>query len=343
MDYFNSICNVSRAFGTARKKAELLDLVVDTAMAAMDGKAACLFLADKGKDVFVPVAQKGLSAGYLHSSPESARKSVQEIMKKGHLAIFDAVADPGSDHREAKKAEGIASILAVPVMVHDQAIGVLTLYTASPRKFNKDEIAFLKALAEQGGIAIDRARLIEQLHRNARLFYDLSAGINESLDVRHIMKILTVDLARAFRAKGVAVRLLDDDRRSLRLAAAQGVSDGLLALDAGSDPVAMETLRGETIIVADITSDTRISDKGLFQKDGVRSLLSAPILSDKQPMGVFQLFFEEERTFYEDEILMISAFARQAGLAIRNAACFISLENDYKDLKDDIWSHRSWF
>ncbi|MFZ2630921.1 MAG: GAF domain-containing protein [Desulfosalsimonadaceae bacterium] len=344
MDYFNSICTVSRAFGTTLKKADLLELIVDTAIDTMDAKAACLFLADRGKDVFVPIAQKGLSENYLHSSPESARKSVKDLLKKGYLSIDDAAADKTSDHREAKKAEGIASILVVPVMVHDRAIGVLTLYTAAPRKFNKDEIAFLKALAEQGGIAIDRARLIEHIHRNTKLFHDLSVGINASLDVKHIMKILTVDLARSFKAKGVSVRLLDaKDNQALKLVASHGLSDTFLTRDSGEDNLTRDTLSGKTILIINAATDATIPNKQLFQDEDIVSLLSAPIISGKQTIGVLRLFFSEEREFYDDEIMMINAFAHQAGLAIQNATCFISLENDYKDLKDDIWSHRSWF
>ncbi|MEZ4549888.1 MAG: hypothetical protein R2874_05250 [Desulfobacterales bacterium] len=55
------------------------------------------------------------------------------------------------------------------------------------------------------------------------------------------------------------------------------------------------------------------------------------------------MYFGTFKEFYNDELLLITAFASQAGLAIQNTACFLSLENDYKDLKDDLWSHRSWF
>jgi len=343
MDYFNSICTVSRAFGTTLKKAELLELIVNTAINTMNGKAACLFLADREKDIFVPVAQKGLSKNYLHSSPESARKSVKALLKKGYLSIYDATTDEASEHQEAKKTEGISSILVVPVIVHDQAIGALTIYTETPRKFSKDEISFLRALAEQGGIAIDRARLIEHIHRNTKLFHDLSVGINASLDLRHIMKTLTVDLARSFKAKGVLVRLVDADSKALKLVASEGLSDTFLNRDSGEDAITRNTLSGKTTLIMNAAADVTVLNKQLFQEEGIVSFLSAPIISGKEIIGVLRLFFSSERDLYEDEIMMINAFAHQAGLAIQNSSCFISLENAYKDLKDDIWSHRSWF
>ena len=124
-DYFKTFCKISKAFGTTLGKEKLLELIVQSAIDTMNAKAACLFLSDKAKDVFIPVAQKGLSDNYLHASPMQARKIVDEILKGGYLSFYDATTDPRLENLEAKKAEGIASILSVPVMVKDQAIGVL--------------------------------------------------------------------------------------------------------------------------------------------------------------------------------------------------------------------------
>ncbi|MBE9571759.1 MAG: GAF domain-containing protein, partial [Proteobacteria bacterium] len=156
-DYFKTFCKVSKAFGTTLREEELLDLIVQSAIDTMGGKAASLFLADEEKDVFVPVAQKGLSENYLHAGTERARKTVADILEGGYLSILDAATDLRIENREAKKAEGIASILVVPVMVRDKAIGILSLYTDSTRDFSNDDADFLTALAEQGGMAIEHA------------------------------------------------------------------------------------------------------------------------------------------------------------------------------------------
>ena len=55
-DYFKSFCRISKAFGTAATREELLNLIVDNATASMEGKAACLFLADERQDLFVQPA-----------------------------------------------------------------------------------------------------------------------------------------------------------------------------------------------------------------------------------------------------------------------------------------------
>ncbi len=178
-DYFKTFCKVSSALGTTLKKEKLLDLIVQSAIDTMAGKAACLFFEDEQKenDIFVPIAQKGLSKSYLHAEPKEAKRASEEIMKKGYVAIHDATTDPRVKTHELKKKEGIASILVVPVIVKERVKGVLTLYTSKPRIFSEDEIHFLTALAEQGGMAIERARLVTADHTEHPDFYQHSPGV----------------------------------------------------------------------------------------------------------------------------------------------------------------------
>ncbi|HSQ83862.1 MAG TPA: hypothetical protein VLM43_03965 [Desulfobacterales bacterium] len=102
-DYFKTFCKISKAFGTTLGKEKLLDLIVHSAIDTMDAKAACLFLADKEKDVFIPVAQKGLSENYLHASPMRAKKIVDDILKGGYLSFYDATTDPRLEILKRKK------------------------------------------------------------------------------------------------------------------------------------------------------------------------------------------------------------------------------------------------
>lgn len=333
MDFFNSICKISRALSTTLKKQQLLDLIVDTAILTMNAKGACLFINDKETDQFLPVAQKGLSQTYLHSAPQQVKKIAKDLAVNGHLAIDDAVAD-----------QKIGSILAVPVNIHDTTIGILTLHTKEKRKFSENEIAFLTALAEQGGIAIDRARLIENTRRNTKLFHDLAANMNAAFDLKQIMATLTVDLGRALKARGTSVLLVDEDEKALTRVAGHGLTEDFLNADSNFKELTItKTLKGDTVYIKDISTPDSGLDTTIFQKEGIASLISAPIRSGNHVIGVLRVYFGARRDFYDDEIMMINAVAHQAGLAIQNTTCFLSLENEHKDLKEDIWSHRSWF
>ena len=223
-DYFQTFRKISQAFGTAATEEELLELVVQSAIDILDGKAACLYLADERKDLFVAKAQRGLSENYLHASPIKAQKLVKELLKEGHLAFEDATKDPRLENHAAKAKEGIASILTVPVRVRDQTIGVLSLYTAKKRKFTGAEIEFLDALADQGGVAIEKTRLLERIQSNALLFLDLASAINSTLDIKEVLHTLTVKVSENLGMKGAARRLLDDESGSLKLVNSHGLS-----------------------------------------------------------------------------------------------------------------------
>ena len=343
-NYFKTFCKVSKAFGTTLSKDALLDLIVESAIDTMDGKAACLFLADEEVDVFVPVAQKGLSEDYLHAKPMHAKKVVKEILKRGYLAIRDATTDPRLENHEAKKAEGIASILDVPVMVRDKAIGVLALYTGTTRDFSQDEIDFLAALADQGGMAIEQARLLERIRNNTRLFLDLASNINSSLNIQKILHILSADIAEAMGVKAASILLIDETKQTLERVASYGLSDAYL--DRGPLSVEksiIETIKNGPVVIPDATTDKRVEYREKKKQEGIVSILSAPIKTREHVIGCLRLYTGSPREFSEEEIMMVSALAHTGGLAIQNATLYLDLQDDMKDLQEDIWSHRSWF
>ncbi len=344
MDYFTSFCKISKAFGTAVTRDELLSLIVDSAINSMQGKAACLFLADERKEIFVPMAQAGLSDDYFHANPIKSREIVAALNKNGHLAFPDATSDPRLENHQAKKAEGIASLLTVPVRVQNQTIGVLSLYTAERREFEPEEIDFLCALADHGGIAIENNSLHRRMHKNTMLFLELASNINSSLDIQQILSNMTVTICGKLGLKGAVIRLLDDEKDELKLVASHGLSEGFLKrARTTTTETAQRALKGKTFVISDTTTDNSITFKAAMKEEGIVSMIVTPILSREKVIGVLRLYSDFMNDFPDDVILMVKALAHQGGLAIQNASMFLQLQEDKKSLEEDIWSHRSWF
>ncbi len=343
-DYFKTFCKISKAFGTTLKTDEVLDMIVQSAIETMDGKAASLFMKDENQELFVPVSQKGLSANYLHADPYRGRAMVDEMMSEGYMAFTDIATDSRIYNREAKQAEGIASILVVPVMVDNKVIGVLALYTGTVRKFSDDEIEFLRALADQGGIAIQNARLVERIRKNATLFHDMADSINSSLDVRKILHILSADIAETFGMKGVNIRLINDDTQNLDLVASYGLSEEFL--DKGPisrDRSVSQAMKGQTTIIKNAQTDPQIQYPEAMKKEGIVSMLVVPMKVGSRVIGVMRLCSDQERDFPEDMVILVEALADQGGIAIQNASMYLKLQEDKDNLEKDLWSHRMWF
>lgn len=345
--YFRSLSKLSKALGTTQDQGQMLNLIVSTAVKTLKAKAAVIFLMDEDSDDTlrnVAVAQVGLSDQYVHAGTAHAVKISPQLLKDGYMYFKDATTDKRLMNRETKKKEGIGSILTVPVIDKGRMLGILSLYTKDVRAFSKDEIDFLSILAEQGGTAVENAQLIRKLRNHSEIFLKLAASMSESLDVKAILQAMTENLVNALNMKAAAVRLLDEEKRTVKLVASFGLSDAYI--NKGpimADKNIAEALKGKTIIIKDVSNDKGIQYRKEKETEGIASMLYVPIKSKEDVIGVLTVYSSRIREFTDDEILLVTALAYQGGLAINNACMYLAIQNDIKDLKQDIWSHKSWF
>ncbi len=344
-DYFNTICKITNAIGTTSKYEDLLDLIVTSAVEAMNGKGASLFLASDDNEYFISVANTGLSENYQHANPMRVQPIIDSVLKAGgYLAVKNATSDPKIPNHQAKKDEGIASLLAVPVMVKGNIRGVLTLYTDSKRDFSRDEITLLKTLADQGGLAIERSKLIKGVLTNTRLFKNISENINSSLEIKNILNTLTCDICKSLEMQGVLIRLKDDDTGELKLVASCGLSKNFL--DKGpvySDKGFAKVMKGETLIVEDIGNSSLIQYPEELLKEGIQSILSVPVKTKDSVIGIMNLNSSVKTDFSKGVVEIAQALAIQGGIAIQNASFYLKLNETKESLEQDIWGYRSWF
>jgi len=342
--YFRTIRKISEAFGTTKDMDVLCQLIVDSALDTMKVKAVCLFLVDEGKENYTVVAQKGLSEQYLHAGYGHADKIAPTLLKDGFIYYHDATTDPRLNNLDKKKAEGIGSILVVPAKVKGELIGVLSMYTSKIREFDKEEIEFLRVLAEQGGLAIENARMVEKLRSNTRLFLNLAANIASSLDIKAILQTLTEEVAKSLGVKAASIRLLNDEKTVLQLVASYGLSDKYLK----KGPISAEksiaqALKGKPVAIDDACTDKGVQYKQEKKEEGIVSILCVPIKAKEDVIGVLRLYSSMKRVFSEDEIELVTALAYQGGLAIQNASLYLMLKNDLQDMKESAWTYKCWF
>jgi len=182
------------------------------------------------------------------------------------------------------------------------------------------------------------------LRNNTKIFLKLAASISESLDVKTILQAMTQDMVESLDLKAASVRLLDDDKRTLKSVASFGLSEKYM--NKGpilADKNIAEALKGKTIAIQNVFKDTGIQYKKEKKAEGIVSMLYVPIRAKDNVIGVLIVYSGRQRTFTEDEIQLVTALAYQGGLAIHNACEYMVMQDDIKDLKENIWSHKSWF
>ena len=70
--------------------------------------------------------------------------------------------------------------------------------------------------------------------------------------------------------------------------------------------------------VADVTKDPRYGYPEIAAQEGLRSLLSVPLMLSDKIVGVLNCYTEEEKTFTREEIQLVQTIANQAAIVIEH-------------------------
>ncbi|MGQ9696231.1 MAG: GAF domain-containing protein [Thermodesulfobacteriota bacterium] len=169
-DYYRSLYEAARILNSARAPESVLQAIVESVAKAMGAKGCSLMLLSPDRKVLLHTAAYGLSDWYVRKGPVSADQSLSEALQGKPIAAFDATKDERIQYREQAKKEGIASILSVPMMLREETIGVVRVYTAEPRDFTMEDMYFVGAVANLGAIALENARLYEAINKDYEEF-----------------------------------------------------------------------------------------------------------------------------------------------------------------------------
>ena len=144
----------------------ILGVITERGTQLMGMKACSVqLLSNGGKRLHVGGAY-GLSEGYVHKGYVDIEKSslAADVLSGRVVQVADVMADPqGLQYPEKARAEGIRSVLCVPMQVKDKAIGVIRVYSDHVHWFSEEEINFAHNLANLGAVAIDNARTCSEL------------------------------------------------------------------------------------------------------------------------------------------------------------------------------------
>lgn len=157
LNYFKAVCEIGRAIGETRQLDSVLDLIVTRLPEVMNLKACTIRLIESTKGQLELKAAYGLSQNYLERGPLDDELATYFILNGEPVVIPDATTDIHTLYHKAAASEGVGSILAVPISVKGEPIGMLRLLTAEVRFFSSADINFAMAVAEQSGVAIQNA------------------------------------------------------------------------------------------------------------------------------------------------------------------------------------------
>jgi len=158
--------------------------------------------------------------------------------------------------------------------------------------------------------------------------YETAAAVNSTLELDQVLDQLVRRTAHALNVRACSIRLLDESGARLTVAAVYGLSEAYVKkgdLVLAQNPLARQVIAGQTIIVNDVTTDTRLQYPRQALEEGIRSMLSAPLLGKKGPLGLIRAYSTEANHFTQDDAEFLNAIARQGSIAIENALAYKAL------------------
>jgi len=367
-EYFRLFFETAQAILSASSLQETLDSLVQRTVAALEIKAGGLRLIDEESHNLKQVASFGLSETYLNKGALNADQSIPEVLDGLVVYVKDACSDPRIQYPEAMRAEGIASVLSVPVIASDKVIGVLRLYSAEPHDYSDEDIEFVSALAEMGGMAIVNARIYQdkdeqlaslfeeigvdlpttveaatqELSVSAvqdidpskslgyfRTLHEVTSAVLSTLDSKEVVQLIVDKVISIMQVKASALRLRNETTHELELIATSGLSETFLAKgQPHTDQSICETLAGRPVLITDTANDPRLEYPVETVAEGIASILSMPIIAQQRVVGVLRLYSAEKRLYSQEEITFLSALAEISGIAILNAKIYEKTNND---------------
>jgi len=278
--------------------------------------------------------------GPFQPSPGSQLARVLRTKQVSHTD--DATVEFAS--RPLATLAGARSTVAVPMLKDDVLIGAIFIYRTEVRPFTDKQIALVRNFAAQAVIAIENARLLNELRQSLE-------QQTATADVLRVISSSPGELQPVFEAMlQNAVRICDAQFGNLALFENDGFR---FVAQYGAPPKYRNARQREPFIrgkaggnldrviktkridhVADMAAEE--PDSGIASLGGARTLVTVPMLKDNELVGMIAIYRQEVRPFSEKQIELLQNFAAQAVIAIENARLLNELRQRTDDLTESL-------
>ena len=261
--------------------------------------------------------------------------------------VPDVLGDSQYEAKDAARTAGYRACLGVPMVREGQVIGAIFVARTEPGLFADTQIKLLKTFADQAVIAIENARLFEEVQNRTRelsqsveelrALGDVSQAVNSTLDLETVLTTIVGRAVQLSRTDAGAIYVFDEERNEFRLHATYGMSEAMITaitdqhIGIGDSNIGAATTQRKPIQVPDIREQPSPVNE-IVLREGYRGILIIPLLRPDHIVGALVVRRKTPGEFPQATIELLQTFADQSVVAIQNARLFESIEARTREL-----------
>ena len=337
----------------------VLKTLTESARSLSGAATALLYLRDG--EVWQLRAESGCSPEFreyetAHPFRSGRETAAGRVLLTGETAhIPDVLADPDYRYGLGPQIGDYRALFGVPLIRDSKVEGVFVLLRSEPNAFTPRHIELVRTFADQAVIAIENARLLNEVQAKTR---DLEEALGQQTATANVLKVISrsaFDLPTVLQTLvESAARLCEADKASIvrRIGGAfysaetfgfsrefvRGVRDQPIE-PTSSSATGRALLEGRIVHIPDVEADP---DYTFHAKalGGYRAILAVPMLREGEPAGVLVLIRSEDRPFTDRQKETAATFADEAAIAIENARLFGEVQARTEELGKELAAAR---
>jgi len=310
---------------------QVLNSALDKVLEVTQVKAGAIYLLDTRFQELDLATCRGFSSEFVR---QAARFKLGEgligwVGQSGEPIVVDDLSPESRWTTDLFSAEGMQSFVAVPLKSRDRVLGVLNLADAQHKLFAPQDIQLLTSIGNQIGVAIENARLHQDVARQLRIeqrLNEVAEEITSELELDRILPKVLQIAEETVGADGGVIALFDREKNLIGYPFVHNLPQELanVAVPIGKGLSSEVMTTGQPAIVEDYRQYPRALPE--FVKAGIVSVVAVPIVSGDQSFGTLALFtLDKAKGFSDRDVAVLTGIGHQAGIAIENARLYENL------------------
>ena len=264
--------------------------------------------------------------------------------------VTDVNADPEYPGSPAQTLGGARTVLSVPLIRETQPFGAITVSRTRVEPFTEKQIDLIKTFADQAVIAIENARLFDEVQARTgelsqsvdelRALGEVSQAVNSTVDLETVLNTIVAKATQLSSTEAGAIYVFDQTVQEFHLRATYGMDDAIIReikdrrIQIGETAISQAVEQRKPIQIPDIQGDLALPVFDVIIRAGFRALLFVPLLSGDDTIGALVIRRKQPGEFAKHTVDLLQTFAAQSVLAIQNARLFDEVQAKTRDLSE---------